>query len=569
MLFAIIGLFAVFHPTILSGLGLIQTDPGDTRLNNYILEHGYRWIIGDNLHRKFWNPPIFFPATNTAAYSDILLGTAPIYWLFRAFHLPYDTSFQLWMMTVLLLNFLLTFLLLNRVLGLSIIASCGGAYIFAFGGIRISQLGHQQLLPQFYSIVVIYCLFQIFKKPDQPGHHGPVHNIIIIPLFFTSAALQLYASFYLGWFLCFGLLVLLIVSLVFQESRFSLLYFLKINWPVMLISVLLFLLAMSWMGYHYMICYHEMGNRTWSETADQVPRLLSWMDMGPDNWVYAWTRKYLNFSSLQLEWEHRIGLGLLTMGIALMGMIKMSKMFWGKLVLLAFLIIAALAFMFPGGWTPWHLVRYLLPGAGAIRGVARLSLLWLIVFSFGVAFFLDGLKHKKLAILLLFLVCLEQIQTTPSYSKSAMRAEVNNLAQLIPKNCTTFYYLPRDYGKYQLNAMWAQMITEIPTINAFSDWYPKKPSWFPLRGQALKTKNNSSDGFCWVNEWLHWEGFRRYETIQIEENGDYFYCLRLNDMDVSYAINGWLHEHGFERYEIIRIEENGDSVYCVRLNDNE
>ena len=85
----------------------------------------------------------------------------------------------------------------------------------------------------------------------------------------------------------------------------------------------------------------------------------------------------------------------------------------------------------------------------------------------------------------------------------------------------------------------------------------------------MKTKNNSSDGFCWVNEWLHWEGFRRYETLRIEENGDYFYCLRLNDMDVSYAINGWLHEHGFERYEIIRIEENGDSVYCVRLNDNE
>jgi hypothetical protein len=135
---------------ILSGFDLIQTDPGDTRFNNYILEHGYCWIIGDNAHRNFWNPQIIFPATNTTAYQDIILGAAPICWLFRAFTLPYDTSFQLWMMTVCALNFFLTFLLLRRGFGLSIIASCGGAYVFAFGGIRISQLGHQQLLPQFY-----------------------------------------------------------------------------------------------------------------------------------------------------------------------------------------------------------------------------------------------------------------------------------------------------------------------------------------------------------------------------------------------------------------------------------
>jgi hypothetical protein len=526
MLFAIIGLCAVFHPTILSGLGLIQTDPGDTRLNNYILEHGYRWIIGDYLHRSFWNPPIFFPVTNTAAYSDILLGTAPIYWLFRAFHLPYDTSFQLWMMTVLLFNFLLTFLLLYRVLGLSIIASCGGAYVFAFGGIRISQLGHQQLLPQFYTIIVIYCLFQSFKKADQPGHHDPVNNIITIPLFFASMALQLYAGFYLGWFLCFGLLVLLIVSLAFQESRLSLLHFLRINWPVILISGLLFSMAMSWMGYHYMICYNEMGNRSWSETAAQVPRLLSWLNMGPDNWVYAWTRKYLNFSSLPIEHEHKIGLGLLTMGIALIGLMKMYRLFGGKIILITFLIIAGAAFMFPWGWTPWQIVRELLPGAGAIRGVTRISLLLLIIFSFGVAFFLDGLKNQKLALFLLILVCIEQIQTTPSYSKSAIRAEVNNIAQQIPENCTAFYYSARDYGKDQIDAMWAQIITGIPTINGYSGWYPRK--WLPLLKLVETANYNSSDNRCAINEWLHRNGFKRYEIIQIEKNGNSVYGVRLN-----------------------------------------
>src|SRR4051795_7155497 len=60
----IVGLLLQFHPMLLSGLRRMQSDWGDTRLNNYILEHGYRWLRGVPGHERFWSPPVFYPATN-------------------------------------------------------------------------------------------------------------------------------------------------------------------------------------------------------------------------------------------------------------------------------------------------------------------------------------------------------------------------------------------------------------------------------------------------------------------------------------------------------------------------
>ncbi|MCA9072920.1 MAG: hypothetical protein KDA84_28550, partial [Planctomycetaceae bacterium] len=83
LLFLTAGVVSAFHPMLLSGFQRIQTDPGDTRFNHYVLEHSYRWVIGEPLHRELWNPPIFAPQDNVLAYSDTLLAVAPIYWGLR------------------------------------------------------------------------------------------------------------------------------------------------------------------------------------------------------------------------------------------------------------------------------------------------------------------------------------------------------------------------------------------------------------------------------------------------------------------------------------------------------
>ena len=127
------GILMAHHPMILSGLKRMQRDLGDTRFNNYVIEHGYRWFRGEPNHADFWCPPIFFPTRNTAAYSDLLLSVVPIYGVFRACGLPPDTSFQFWMIAISGLNFLFAFHFLSRRLRLSPMAAGVGAFLFAFG----------------------------------------------------------------------------------------------------------------------------------------------------------------------------------------------------------------------------------------------------------------------------------------------------------------------------------------------------------------------------------------------------------------------------------------------------
>src|SRR5262245_7215335 len=142
---AILGLVMSLWPVLRSGFRLMPTDPGDSRLNNYLLEHGYRWIQGS---AELWNPAIFFPVRGTFAYGDVLLGAAPIYWTLRAIGFEPDTAFQLWIAGCLALDYAACWLWLSRGLGLAAISSAGGAFLFAFGSARIAQLNHQQLLPQ-------------------------------------------------------------------------------------------------------------------------------------------------------------------------------------------------------------------------------------------------------------------------------------------------------------------------------------------------------------------------------------------------------------------------------------
>ena len=63
------GVLMAHAPMIFSGFRRLQTDLGDSRYIHYMLEHGYRSLVGETQHRSFWNPPFFYPAQNVAAHS--------------------------------------------------------------------------------------------------------------------------------------------------------------------------------------------------------------------------------------------------------------------------------------------------------------------------------------------------------------------------------------------------------------------------------------------------------------------------------------------------------------------
>ena len=219
LLVLVLGISAFFHPMILSRFALVQTDPGDTRFNNYILEHSYQWILGNPLHKSFWDCPIFYPCTNATAFSDMLLGSAPIYWFWRILSFLPDTSFQLWMIAVGILNFLASFIFLRRGLGLSLIASAGGAYLFSFASMRGTQLNYPQLLPQFFTMIALFCICRMFAHLPEQEIYSNRRQWFWTAVFAAAVACQALAGIYLGFFLFLGLMIALAVSLVFRETE--------------------------------------------------------------------------------------------------------------------------------------------------------------------------------------------------------------------------------------------------------------------------------------------------------------------------------------------------------------
>jgi hypothetical protein len=479
LLLLAVGTLAVFWPTIVSHLALMQTDPGDTRLNNYILEHGYRWLCGDELHRSFWDPPFFWPLRNVAAYSEILLGGAPVYWIPRAMGVVPDTAFQIWMMVTLALDYLAAFVLLRYGVRSSITAAAIGAFVFAFANARVTQLGHQQLLPQYFSVLVAYCLFTSFRRLRE---QNSANNIAVI-LAFAFLVLQLYASFYLGWFLVFGLVVLGCCSVFAPGGRSELLKFLLVNRTAVASGLGISILALSWMGYHYITAGQDIGHRPWRIVAEGVPRLQSWLYMGPGNLLYGWLYKHTSIGDMPMAHEHAIGVGLCTLLLCVYGAHTHWHKLWVRILTYATLSVVLLAMTYPFGFSPWVGVWKYLPGASVIRAVARICLLLLIPVSIGVALGIDSIKRPVVVFVLVALVCLEQAHVTSYYDKGKVRERVATVSSLVSDQCRSFY-LPRlsfsgggmtDPEMSQLDAMWTELAVSKPTLNGHSGQDP--PAW--------------------------------------------------------------------------------------------
>ncbi|WP_041286217.1 hypothetical protein [Desulfomonile tiedjei] len=516
LLVLVIGILAFFHPMILSRFALVQTDPGDTRFNNYILEHSYQWIAGNPLHKSFWDCPIFYPCRNATAFSDMLLGSAPIYWFWRILSFLPDTSFQLWMITVGILNFLASLLFLRRGLGLSLIASAGGAYLFSFASMRGTQLNYPQLLPQFFTMIALFCLCRMFVRLPEQGTYANRRKWFWTVVFAAAVACQALAGIYLGFFLFLGLMIALAVSLVFREPRRSLLLFARLNWLPLVVSALVVTPVLAWTAYHYNLAKTLVGTRAWSEVVLMIPTLKSWIDMGPWNYAYQWSRTCLDFADIHNEPAHRIGIGLVTIAVSLTGMIRLFRVSWGKVVVCSTVIMFATALVYYGDLSPWVLVFKYVPAADAIRVVTRASFLILIGICIGVAYAINGIRSSTLAIVLLLFIFAEQFQTTLAYNKYETRDRIAKIAREIPKDCRSFYCVfnvkslsGRPYWAYsQLDAMWVQLAVDIPTVNGFSGNIP--PGWAPLADQIFF---DSPSGLfrCKINsfQWADLNGLSR------------------------------------------------------------
>ncbi|HEV7705213.1 MAG TPA: hypothetical protein VGO46_13020 [Gemmatimonadaceae bacterium] len=524
-----VGILLQFHPTLLSGLRRMQSDWGDTRLNNYILEHGYRWLFGLPGHERFWSPPVFFPAPNTAAYSDVLLGVAPLYWIWRLFGIAPDTAFQLWMLTVATLNFASAYLLFARGFKCRPLGSSVGAMLLSFAAVRTAQVMHAQLLAHFYIVLAILALLEIFEpEPElRAGVTVVAPRRVWVALLAAAIVAQIYSSFYYGWYLCFALALAAAWATVLPATRRRFFITVRSNARALVASAIAAALLLAPLATHYLQAERQLGTRKFIVVETMLPRLQSWAYQGPSSWLYGWLASYPLFHNLPMEHEQRLGLGLATVICGVIGLWLGRRRRAVQLVVLVSLTMALVATEWPGGFTPWRAVYLLVPGAAALRAVARIGVALVVPASLGVAILVDAVMRtrrvppsrtavllrrrdrQRRAALLLALVAIivaEQVQVPRSYDKNEGRARVARVASGIGADCGAFLYTTTggddDPWNYHADAMWASMERGIPTLNGYSGNQPPNWTFYDIRVSTPFLDSVVTDSVSrWASRW--------------------------------------------------------------------
>lgn len=471
----IAGAGIAFGPVLLTGLGVVLSGRGDPRLVHYILEHGYRWLGGWAHHERFWDPPLFHPYPNVSAFTDVLLGAGPFYWPWRWLGGDPDVSLGLWILTVCAANYAAFWWFLRRQFGFEALAAAVGAYLFAFGSIRMANLGHLQVLPQLWVVLGVAAGFAVF----DPGSAAVRRRWGIVG-FAAAMVLQTYTSFYTAF--AFALLSLLIaaVALTRKSTRAIFLGRLREHAPTLVLTGIATAIAMWPIASHYLSAYATFGD--YGLDVDNVPRPYAWLLMGPRNLVYGAIQRAGGLLADLRHPNQSNGLGFVTLLAVGLGLYRLRANRSVRLLAAATLLFMLLATAYDSV-VPWHVVRAVLPGAGAIRAVGRLGMVLLVPASICLAAAVDWANERwsrPWVAILLALVVVEQAHGTRWIDTGYEQAHIERLVQRMPSDCEAFYLVcrgPNPCRSVHEDAMWMQLATGTPTINGR---YGHRPPGFEL-----------------------------------------------------------------------------------------
>ena len=532
-----LGLVAVLllgsYPVLFSFFARMLGDPGDPRLTNLILENTYQAVI-ERSH-GLWDARIFYPTPNTAAYTELLLGSAPIYWVIRLCGQASDTAYQLWILIVLGLDYLAFYYWLTRCFGYAPLPSAVGALLFAAGAPRTGQNSHQQLFAQFFTIGALYALFRIFtvESGRDDGRRGGW-----IAAFVLLVAAQFYAGFYLGWLFCLTLLLAAIVTLGRSDLRSRALWIAGRNRRAIALALLLGLATIGPLFVHYRSVVPEIGEVTFDDIEAGVPHLQSWLFLGQTSRLYGWMSRVSLWQRLAIPHEHSLGVGFLTTAVAIAGLYRNRGIPAVGIASATALLTIAITTAFPRNLAVWPYLYRILPGAAAIRALSRIGLVVAIVVALGVAGFLQSFMQSiggtLLPAILVTGIILEQTRSLPSYDKLLMRSKAQTIAaKLDGARCSFFYFSPRLHKKmrdedmvvmrvlWQLDAMQAAVLRGIPTVNGYSGHFPS--GWEELAANEIVVKADARRLRAALTTWLKTHGLDAMDFCWVRMAGDYEY----------------------------------------------
>ena len=428
------------------GWSMVPGNLSDGRFNNYILEHFYLWTKSPL--QNYWNAPFFYPYTNVIAFSDNLLGAAPLYAAFRWIGLSRETAFQGWY----LLSFFFSYAAAVYVLSRSKLHASAigfGAFFFSFGLPILGEELHPQLFYRFCIPLTCYFFFTFF--------HQPTLKRLVAAIFLL--VWQFYLSIYLGFFLMM-LLAVLAILMPFTEKGYSIKERLLL-WPkkfqqswfqssikekiVLFVITTLTGLAYFWLMLPYYKATQDYNfHRTWSAIYQKLPTL--------DNFWSAYHSTIWRFISKPpgtaiAGRESQLFIGIAVLIIIIIGLIARFKTKNNQTAWVYFgaaILITILSTNFNGVSIYWLI--WMIPGFNSIRAVARIQLVLMWPLAFFAAYTIDGIlrsgkpkniwRHIGIAILTIVLISESTFVQHAFYPKAVGVARIANLQKKLPPGLT-------------------------------------------------------------------------------------------------------------------------------------
>lgn len=558
-------------------LSVMPGDKGDSRFNNYILEHGYNFLKGDV--KNYWDAPFMYPEKLTIAYSDNLLGTVPLYALFRFMHCDRQTSFQLWFIALFVLNFLCCYWALKKWSN-SILLSSVGAYIYAFSIFILTHMNHAQVFPRFMIPLILYWFWNWIKNKNIKSFYYLAAGVVF----------QFYCGIYLGFFTIYILLFAIIGHLIVYRDKQLFTWMLQnkngIRHLVTTIAAIVTLLPMF---VPYIEISSRFGYRDFNEVLSYIPSWRSYFSAIPESTIWRFLSWHIRDHS-QNWWELFLFPGLIAyLGIILFPFVYKRadnrKELLFLLVSLFFLIMFSTNF---NGFTLYKLV-FNLPGFGSMRSINRIinaEIILFVLLMVAVLKFVEKSRWKNLLLFLPFLVVIDNSTSywERQYKKQEVQQSEKETKDRIQKYITgnkaiayQHYNLRGQEAYSHLDVMIACQDLNVSCVNAYTGLYPDKYKGF-FNGEGLDSltawlaaNNKTLDDIVVVSEdhakFLH----RSYVKIKCA-NGKYLTIDKdKGDKLIANAVN----QKDGELFEYAQIQDSSfifrastGKFSCSELYDN-
>ncbi len=501
ILSCIIGL----HFTVIGVMGYnlanIPGDLGDARFNMYILEHGYQYITIQV--KELWDVQFMYPAHNILAYSDNLLGSMPLYALFRLLHIDRETSFQLWIIVVSILNFISAFYVFGKLTNQSILATAG-AYIFAFSLFLFCQFNHPQVFPRFISPLVIYWVLRYSDGFNLKYALYPMLGLVY----------QFYCGMYLGFLLTFISAVLFLVLLAVNFRKAISEGFFKLPYLLKLISIVaLSVLIIAPLAIPYYKLSQILGPRDYAGIFPTLPFLQSYFFSTNISVTWGFLSKHLIIDNIPW-WDHPLFIGLIPWAAFVGTILFIITRFFKSdktsfqvtpsqyLVPIIVTIILCIVLTLRIGHFTLYKWVYQIPGFSSLGTLLRIMNVLLFLFCLLVCLLANEVvkKNKTLIFSLLLIgVFTDNFSRPKEYihfgkvaSQNRLKNIVTQLNQVDWRTKKAFAYMPphkenEAESAIQIDGMLASQLVHKPCVNGYSSTSPQNYSdfWRDYNEKAL------------------------------------------------------------------------------------